>query len=104
MNGSGSVPATTRIPRRKVESGQRAVDTSHRAAVPAGVEEGCSGNVVPPMSGQDVKQEIADVVERNRRLIHDSDAERGRRREEARRARESLRRAQQLIRRAVAVR
>jgi hypothetical protein len=56
------------------------------------------------MSGQDVKQEIADVVERNRRLIHDSDAERGRRREEARRARESLRRAQQLIRRAVAVR
>jgi hypothetical protein len=47
-----------------------------------------------------VKERIEDLLERNRRLIEESDAERDLRREQQRRAQQSLRRAQQLIRRA----
>jgi len=50
------------------------------------------------------KQQIGDLVEKNRRLIEVSDADREQRREETRRAQESLRRAQRLIRRAAAAR
>jgi hypothetical protein len=53
---------------------------------------------------EDVKQEIADVVQRNRRLVEESDVKREQRRQDAQRARDSLRRAQQLIRRAATVR